>query len=97
MRRAVFALPLLALLSTGCRTKATPKECDEMLERYIDMVMWTDPELANLPEAQKSAAREMKKAIKKSEPGYRKVQEQDRKSTRLNSSHLKLSRMPSSA
>lgn len=47
-----------------------------MLDRYIDMVISGDPELANLSATQAQAAREMKKAVKKSESSYRRVHDQ---------------------
>jgi len=45
-----------------------------MLDRYIDMVVAADPATKNLPPAQASAVREMKKAVKKAEASYGKVQ-----------------------
>jgi len=67
------ALCLLAALS-ACQKKIEPQECMSMLDRYIDMVVAADPTTKNLPPAQASAVREMKKAVKKAEASYRQVE-----------------------
>lgn len=47
-----------------------------MLDKYLDMTIAADPELADLPPAEAHAAREMKKALRKSEPSYARVEGQ---------------------
>jgi len=47
-----------------------------MLDRYVDMTLAADPQMKDLPPAQAAAAREMKKAVKKAEPVYAKVERQ---------------------
>lgn len=47
-----------------------------MLDKYLDMTLAADPLLADLPPAEAYAAREMKKALRKSEPSYARVESQ---------------------
>ncbi|MGC4079457.1 MAG: hypothetical protein QM702_20940 [Rubrivivax sp.] len=47
-----------------------------MIDKYVDLLVERDPELANLSPAEVHAAREMKKALRKSDPGYKRVQTQ---------------------
>lgn len=47
-----------------------------MLDRYVDMTIASDPTLADLPPAEARAAREMKKALRKAEPAYARVESQ---------------------
>jgi hypothetical protein len=47
-----------------------------MIDHYVDMLVADDPELAKLPPAQQAPAREVKKAIKKSERSYTRVESQ---------------------
>ncbi len=65
---------LLGLLA--CNGKATKEECAQMLDRYLDMTIAGDPTLADLSPEQARAAREMKKALRKNEPSYRRVAEE---------------------
>ena len=83
MKCAVLSLPLLfssafssALSCGACNAKVTRAECTEMLDRYIDMTVSGDPDLADLPAAEARAAREMKKALRKGDPRYVRVQDQ---------------------
>src|SRR5580704_2458695 len=65
--RAFFSLLVLASVLPACHRKIEPKECEAMLDRYIDMVMVADPALRSLPPGQALSVREMKKAVKKAE------------------------------
>jgi hypothetical protein len=47
-----------------------------MTDRYLDMVIAADPSTQNLSATQAAAVREMKKAVKRAEPGYHKVLDQ---------------------
>ena len=47
----------------GCHHKVTKAECTQMLDHYLDMVIAGDPGTRNLPPAQATAVREMKRAI----------------------------------
>jgi len=75
MKRLLPALSLLAL-ATACNGKVTREQCTEMLDKYLDMMMADDPSLAELPPEEARAAREMKKAIRKAEPSYARVENQ---------------------
>ncbi|HRG96348.1 MAG TPA: hypothetical protein PLR99_08880 [Polyangiaceae bacterium] len=73
---ALAGLASLALAGLGCNGRATKADCEQMLDKYLDMVIADDPELAKLPPAQKQIARDMKRAVRKAQPSYRKVFEQ---------------------
>jgi hypothetical protein len=60
----------------GCNRKASREQCSEMIDKYIDMTIAGEPGLADLPPAEARAAREMKKAIRKAEPSYARVEGQ---------------------
>lgn len=64
------------LLAAACNGKASPEQCTEMLDRYLDMTIASDPTLADLPPLEARAAREMKKALRKAEPSYARVEGQ---------------------
>jgi len=68
------ALPL-ALAALSCGGRATRAECTDMLDRYVDMTVAGEPELAEMP-PEARAAREVKKALRKGEASYKRVQEQ---------------------
>jgi hypothetical protein len=72
MMQRTIVLFLVVLALAACNRKATREECNQMLDRYVDMTI-EPSETTNLSEAQIGAIREMKKAIRKSEPQYSKV------------------------
>ena len=74
----VVAIAGAALFVGGCHGKITPDDCTRMLDRYVDMVLEADPSTKDLSPAEATAAREMKKAVKKAEPRYAKVEQQCR-------------------
>jgi hypothetical protein len=82
LERAVFRfVSMLVLLAAAaaapaCNGKVGAADCREMLDRYIDMTLEANPQTRDLPPAQAAAAREMKKAVKKAEPAYAKVERQ---------------------
>ncbi len=47
-----------------------------MLDKYIEMVVAADPSTRNLPDGQAALVRESKKAAKKAEASYARVQSQ---------------------
>jgi hypothetical protein len=73
VKRAVLSLPLMF---AACNGKVTRAECTEMLDRYIDMTVAGEPGLQDLPAAEARAARDIKKAARKGDPRYARVQEQ---------------------
>jgi hypothetical protein len=64
------------------RGPVKPEECTHMLERYVDLTIDADPQLASLPKAQLDAARAIKRAIRETESRVHKVQEQCEKEIR---------------
>lgn len=78
LSRALGALALVAFSAStlACFGKATKEDCAQALDRYLDMVIAGDPALADLTPEEARAAREMKKALRKNEPSYRRVAEQ---------------------
>jgi hypothetical protein len=80
MRRrsaAPTSLALMALtVAAGCHHKVTKADCTQMLDRYLDMVIAADPATKNLPPAQATAVRDMKRAVKKAERSYAQVETQ---------------------
>ena len=75
------ALATAALLSAGpilegCHAfhrPVTKDDCTQMLDHYLDMVIAGEPATRNLPPAQATAVRDMKRAVKKAEPSYARV------------------------
>lgn len=71
--RKLVGLAVVALVALGCNGRASKKDCEEMLDKYLDMVMAEDPGLDKLPPEQKKTVRDMKRAVRKAEPSYQKV------------------------
>lgn len=65
-------IAIAALSALGCNRKATREQCNQMLERYVDMTI-EPSETQSLTPPQIAAIREMKKAIRKSEPAFSRV------------------------
>ena len=59
----------IALLVAGCNGKVSRDECTEMLDKYLEMTIAADPTLAGLGPSEAKAARDMKVAIRRGEPG----------------------------
>jgi hypothetical protein len=66
----------LPVLLAACNGKVTREECTEMLDKYLDMTIAAEPGLADLPPEEAKAAREMKKALRRGEHGYKRVHDQ---------------------
>ena len=62
--------------ASGCHRPVTKDDCTHMLDHYLDMVIAADPTTRNLPLAQATAVREMKRAVKKAERSYAQVEAQ---------------------
>jgi hypothetical protein len=73
VKRAVLSLPLMFV---ACNGKVTRAECTEMLDRYIDMTVAGEPGISDLPASEARAARDIKKALRKGDARYVRVQEQ---------------------
>ena len=72
----LFFSALLALPVVACNGKVTREQCGEMLDKYLDMTLAADPGLSDLSASEARAAREMKKALRKTEPSYARVERQ---------------------
>jgi hypothetical protein len=73
----VVAAAALALSFAAChRAGPSATECEQMLDRYLDMTIGDDPTLAALPTAQAQMARAMKKETKKGDKSYHRVADQ---------------------
>jgi hypothetical protein len=70
------AVLVLGFAVAGCKGKVNAGECTQMLDRYVDMTIAAQPDLAALPPAQQQIARDMKREVKKGEKSYRQVEEQ---------------------
>jgi hypothetical protein len=66
----------VAIAALACNGKATSAQCTEMLDRYLDMTIADDATMSNLGPEETRAAREMKKALRKAEPSYARVEGQ---------------------
>jgi hypothetical protein len=54
----------------GCSKKATPAECDAMLDRYLDLSMAPNPELSRMPPQQVESVISANKAERRNESWY---------------------------
>lgn len=76
--RAISAA--LAALAIGglaaCRDRATRAECARMMDRYVDLTIAEEPELAKLPKEQLAVVREVKRELKRADRRYRKVHDE---------------------
>ena len=64
----LFGIGLVA-----CNGRATKEQCNEMLDKYLDMTIAGEQGPTDLSPAEQRAAREMKKALRKTEPSYARV------------------------
>ena len=69
--RRFFALSILAL--AACSRRATPAQCTEMLDRFVDLTIDGDSTLQRLPEEQRPAARAQKKQEKREGQEFRRA------------------------
>ena len=69
-------LVLLLLTLGACSRRASPAQCTEMLDRFVDLTIDGDPELQRLPEEQRPAARELKKQEKRAGTDYQRATDQ---------------------
>lgn len=73
MKRALLVSSLFYL---ACNGKVSRDECHAMLDKYLEMEIAGDHDLQGLPPAEAAAAREMKKALRKSDAAYRRAESQ---------------------
>jgi len=68
-----FALCIFLVLLLGCRGHATPQDCKEMEDRYLDLAVQETPGAAAMSSAQVTAVREVERGLKRAEPSFRAV------------------------
>jgi hypothetical protein len=68
------ALAAPAVLACACDARVTRAECTQMLDRYLDMVIAGDPALAMLSADEARSTRDARKAERKADPSFRKVE-----------------------
>ncbi|MGO9832660.1 MAG: hypothetical protein ACLP1X_00445 [Polyangiaceae bacterium] len=64
-----------ALLALACRGHASPDDCREITEHYIDLALRETPGASAMSSAQSAAVRDIKRDLKRAEPTYRRVQD----------------------
>lgn len=79
----LLGLPTLGALA-GCSRHATPEECQQILDRYVDFTIDSDPSLKGIPEETRGAARELKKQDKRTSPEYLRARTQCETEVRAN-------------
>lgn len=84
-RAALLAFGLLGLVAiVGCSRHASPDECQQILDRYVDFTIDGDPELKDIPAETRGSAREVKKAAKRTSPEYLRARTQCEDEVRKN-------------
>src|SRR5689334_22021127 len=73
-----FSTLILLAFASGCDSRATPAQCHEMLDKYVDMVIAGGTDLVNSTPEEARATREARKAITRADPRYRRAEEQCR-------------------
>ena len=77
MAPARSLLLLLAALAPlgGCRGHASPDDCKEMADHYLDLAVKESPGAAAMSSAQAAAVRDVEQGLKRAEPSYRTVED----------------------
>jgi hypothetical protein len=70
-----FVLAAAGATSAGCRSHASPDDCREMEDRYLDLAVKEAPGAAAMSSAQTAAVREVERGLKRAEPSYRAVED----------------------
>jgi hypothetical protein len=67
-------LPIVLLLFLlGCRGHASPEDCKEMEDHYLDLAVKETPGAAGMSAAQLAAVRDVERGLKRAEPSFRAV------------------------
>ena len=71
MKRSLALLFLVvACAPIGCAKKASHEECEAILDRYLDLSMAPNPEVARLPPQQVESVISAQKAARRSDPSF---------------------------
>jgi hypothetical protein len=70
--KAFFSSPLFVLL-LSCRGHASPEDCKQMEDHYLDLAVKETPGAAGMSSAQVAAVREVERGLKRAEPSFRAV------------------------
>jgi len=70
MKVLVALLPLFLL---GCRSHASPDDCKEMEDHYLDLAVKETPGAAGMSASQLAAVRDVEQGLKRAEPSFRAV------------------------
>ena len=60
-------------LTLGCHGAASPDDCRAMAEHYVDLAVGETPGASTMTPVQAAAVRDIKRDLKRAEPGYREV------------------------
>jgi hypothetical protein len=71
----LWGAALVLLGAAGCRGHASPEDCKEMEDHYLDLVVKETPGVATMSSAQASAVREVERGLKRAEPSFRDVED----------------------
>jgi hypothetical protein len=76
---SLFALGALAasagLSCLSCRARASPEDCREAIEHYLDLAVAESPGGRKMSPAEAAAVRDVERGLKRAEPSYRRVQD----------------------
>jgi len=73
--RTLAAISCAAPLVLSCRGRASPDQCREITDHYVDLAVLETPGASRMSPAEATAVREVKRDVKRAEPTYRKVQD----------------------
>jgi hypothetical protein len=76
MNRSVVWVCLLCSSGwLGCRGHASPEDCKDLEDHYLDLVVKETPGVATMSSAQAAAVRDVERGLKRAEPSFRAVED----------------------
>jgi hypothetical protein len=73
VNRSLALVGFAALAFVACRGHASPGDCKEMEDHYLDLAVKETPGAAGMSSAQVAAVREVERGLKRAEPSFRTV------------------------
>ena len=73
VNRSLALMGIVALSFVACRGHASPEDCKEMEDHYLDLAVKETPGAAGMSPAQVAAVREVERGLKRAEPSFRMV------------------------